>query len=76
MKLELRRAINWKPRYVLDQILSGEATEVVVENVHEYLTTISENIRAGKIGLEEFIIFKVSSLFLYRELSLIYIRFV
>lgn len=44
--------------------MSGEATEVVVENIHEYLSTIGENIRAGKLGLEEFIIFKVSLSFL------------
>ncbi|KAH9849847.1 hypothetical protein C2E23DRAFT_887828 [Lenzites betulinus] len=45
-------------QYVLEQILSGEATEDVVENIHEYLTTVSENVRAGKIKLDEFIIFK------------------
>ncbi|KAL4066177.1 hypothetical protein J3A83DRAFT_4433487 [Scleroderma citrinum] len=45
-------------QYVLDQILSGEATEVVVENIHEYLSTIGSNVRGGKIKLEEFIIFK------------------
>ena len=46
-------------RYVLEQILSGEATENVVENIHEYLTTVSTNIREGKIKLDEFIIHKV-----------------
>ncbi|KAI0630777.1 hypothetical protein C8Q77DRAFT_225853 [Trametes polyzona] len=45
-------------QYVLEQILSGEATENVVENIHEYLTTVGENVRAGKIKLEEFIIYK------------------
>ncbi len=45
--------------YVLDQILSGEATETVVENIHEYLATIGQQVRAGKIKLEEFIIHKV-----------------
>ena len=45
-------------QYVLDQILSGEATEVVVERIHEYLTTISDDIRCGKIKLDEFIIHK------------------
>lgn len=47
------------PRYVLEQILSGEATETVVENIHEYLTTIGEQVRGGKIKLDEFIIYKV-----------------
>ncbi|KAI0358255.1 hypothetical protein OH77DRAFT_1256462 [Trametes cingulata] len=45
-------------QYVLEQILSGEATENVVENIHEYLSTVSENVRAGKIKLDEFIIYK------------------
>ena len=46
-------------RYVLEQILSGESTENVVENIHEYLTTVSTNVREGKIKLDEFIIHKV-----------------
>lgn len=45
-------------RYVLDQILSGEPTEVVVENIHEYLTTLSTSIRTDQVKVEEFIIFK------------------
>lgn len=45
-------------QYVLDRILSGEATEIVVERIHEYLTTIGEEVRGGKIKLDEFIIFK------------------
>jgi len=48
-------------RYVLDHILSGEATEVVVENIHEYLVTVGSNVRCGKIKLDEFIIHKVIS---------------
>jgi DNA polymerase alpha subunit A len=42
----------------LDQVLSGEVTEVVVERIHEYLTTTGEDVRAGKIKLDEFVIFK------------------
>jgi DNA polymerase alpha subunit A len=45
-------------QYVLDQILSGEATEIVVERIHEYLSTIGEDVRGGKIKLDEFIIHK------------------
>ncbi|KAG2067603.1 hypothetical protein BDR04DRAFT_1104760 [Suillus decipiens] len=45
-------------QYVLEQILSGEPTEVVVENIHEYLDTIGKNVRSGKIKLEDFIVFK------------------
>ncbi|KAF9219738.1 hypothetical protein BS17DRAFT_760418 [Gyrodon lividus] len=45
-------------QYVLEQILSGEATEVVVENIHEYLATISSNVRTGKVKVDDFIIYK------------------
>jgi DNA polymerase alpha subunit A len=45
-------------QYVLDRILSGEATETVVERIHEYLTTVGEDVRGGKIKLDEFIIHK------------------
>jgi DNA polymerase alpha subunit A len=44
---------------VLDQILCGEATEIVVENIHEYLTTVGEDTRGGKVKMDDFIIFKV-----------------
>lgn len=46
-------------RYVLSQILSGEATEIVVEQIHEYLTTLSANVRGGRIPIDQFIINKV-----------------
>lgn len=45
-------------RYVLDQILSGESTETVVENIHEYLTSLGQNVRDGKVKLDDFIVFK------------------
>ncbi|KII85843.1 hypothetical protein PLICRDRAFT_298164 [Plicaturopsis crispa FD-325 SS-3] len=45
-------------QYVLDQILSGEPTEIVVENIHEYLTTVRDDVRGGKIKLEDFIVYK------------------
>ena len=38
-----------------------EKTQVVVEKIHEYLSTISENVQSGRMGIEEFIIFKVHS---------------
>ncbi|EIW68554.1 hypothetical protein TREMEDRAFT_31892 [Tremella mesenterica DSM 1558] len=43
---------------VLKEILSGQATEVVVEKIHEYLTSLGETVRSGGIPLEDFIIFK------------------
>lgn len=48
-------------RYVLERVLSGDSTEDVVESIHEYLTTISQNIRAGQIKMDDFIINKVRS---------------
>ncbi|KAF9244111.1 hypothetical protein BU15DRAFT_86076 [Melanogaster broomeanus] len=45
-------------QYVLEQILSGEATEIVVENIHEYLATVSSNVRTGKVKVDDFIIHK------------------
>ncbi|KAI5895199.1 uncharacterized protein SCHCODRAFT_02572448 [Schizophyllum commune H4-8] len=45
-------------QYVLDRILSGEPTEIVVEEIHEYLAKIGEDVRGGKVPLDEFIIFK------------------
>ncbi len=44
---------------MLDQILSGEATEDVVENIHEHLTTLGQSIRSGSVKVDDFIIFKV-----------------
>lgn len=46
-------------RFVLGQILSGEDTETVIEAVHNFLAECGESIRAGKIPLEEYIIYKV-----------------
>ncbi|KAF7983750.1 hypothetical protein HWV62_19727 [Athelia sp. TMB] len=45
-------------QFVLEQILSGEATEDVVEHIHEYLGTIGGNVREGKVRMDEFIVFK------------------
>lgn len=47
-------------RYVLDRVLSGEATETVIEQIHEYLTSLGEKIRSGQVPLEHYIIVKVS----------------
>ncbi|TIC20656.1 hypothetical protein E3Q13_00361 [Wallemia mellicola] len=45
-------------QYVLDQILSGDSTEVVVEHIHDYLTEMGESIRNGKVPLDDYIINK------------------
>lgn len=38
--------------------MSGEATEVVVERIHDYLGTVGKSVRAGQVLLEDFIIHK------------------
>ncbi|KAK9464013.1 uncharacterized protein V1516DRAFT_669307 [Lipomyces oligophaga] len=43
-------------RYALDQILSGESIETVVERVHEYLRELGGRVREGEIGPAKFII--------------------
>lgn len=48
--------------FVLQQILSGEATENVVELIHDYLESIGKRVRASEIDLDEFIILKVGQL--------------
>jgi hypothetical protein len=46
---------------VLKEILSGEATEVVISRIHELLTALGESVRNGNVPLDDFIVFKVSS---------------
>lgn len=44
--------------YVLEQILSGEATETVVERIHTYLQRVAEDVREGRIPLDDYVIHK------------------
>lgn len=46
---------------LLNLILSGEESEVVVERVHEYLRELSERMRQEKVPTQKYIIFTVSS---------------
>ncbi len=43
---------------MLDQILSGDATETVVENIHEFLRGLGEDVRQSRLPLDAFIIHK------------------
>jgi len=45
-------------KYVLDQILSREESEIVVQNIHNHLEKLAEKMRGGLIPLEKFIITK------------------
>ena len=49
---------------MLKEIMSGEATEVVVQRIHELLTVLGETVRGGSVPLEDFIINKVGHIFL------------
>lgn len=60
---DLTRLLPSVVRFVLDHILSGEATEVCILKVHDYLTEMGHKVRDGKIPLEDFIINKASSFF-------------
>ncbi|KAG8901757.1 DNA-directed DNA polymerase alpha catalytic subunit pol1 [Tulasnella sp. 408] len=45
-------------KQVLDYILSGQPTDVVLEQIHDYLRAVGEDVRSGKISLEDMTIFK------------------
>ncbi|KAJ8610436.1 hypothetical protein CTAYLR_008217 [Chrysophaeum taylorii] len=45
-------------RYVLDRILSGESSEVVVADIHAHLEQLGDDAREGKVPLEDFVITK------------------
>ncbi|KAJ7065309.1 DNA polymerase family B-domain-containing protein [Mycena amicta] len=45
-------------QYVLDQILSGEPTEDVLQNIHDHLTELGQKVREGKVSLDKFLIWK------------------
>ncbi|GAA5888512.1 hypothetical protein JCM6882_008978 [Rhodosporidiobolus microsporus] len=43
---------------VLDMILSAQATEVVIEQIHEYLVNLGEGVRKGLKPMDDYIIYK------------------
>ncbi|GAA6028504.1 hypothetical protein JCM8097_007252 [Rhodosporidiobolus ruineniae] len=43
---------------ILDMILSAKATEIVIEEIHEYLVNLGESVRKGLKPLDDFIIYK------------------
>lgn len=45
-------------RYVLDQILSGQDTELVVKNIHDHLEALAEQMRKGDLPIEKYVITK------------------
>jgi DNA polymerase alpha subunit A len=66
-------AVHLESRAILEQILSGEEAEMVVEHIHEYLTAIGQNVRNGTVNLDDFVIFKVRIMSLSHVAWLIYL---
>nr|XP_058965646.1 DNA polymerase alpha catalytic subunit-like [Pocillopora verrucosa] len=44
--------------YVLAQILSSQPRETIVENIHDYLISVGENVAEGKVDIQKYIINK------------------
>lgn len=45
-------------RYVLDQILSGDDREVIVNKIHDHLEELAKTMRNGQLPLEKYVITK------------------
>uniref|UniRef100_A0A7S2UH04 DNA polymerase n=1 Tax=Attheya septentrionalis TaxID=420275 RepID=A0A7S2UH04_9STRA len=45
-------------RYILDQILSGQERESVVEKIHDHLEDLAKRMRAAEVPLEKYVITK------------------
>lgn len=43
---------------MVDQILSGQSREDIVLSIHEYMSTLADNIRKGAIDLQQFVVTK------------------
>lgn len=51
--------------YVVDQILSGNSREAIVENIHSKLMEIGQKVKDGQIPLDLYVITKVSKILGY-----------
>lgn len=45
-------------KYVVDQILSDNTREDIVNNIHDFLRNLSHDIRGGKIDISKFVVTK------------------
>ena len=45
-------------RYAIGEILSTQTREVIVENIHSRLREIGQNVEAGQISVDKFVITK------------------
>jgi DNA polymerase alpha subunit A len=44
--------------FVVEQILSGNPREEIVQSIHDYLSSLAAKIRSGELGLDAFVITK------------------
>lgn len=54
---------NFFCSFVVEQILSGETRETIVENIHSKLMEVGEKVRNGDIPIELYYITKVQYIF-------------
>lgn len=47
---------------LLNEILSGDDPELVLDKIHEYLREVSDNMRAGSIPAQKYVIYTVSTM--------------
>ena len=45
-------------RYILDQILSGDEKEIVVNNIHDHIEKVAVQMRSGELPLDKYVITK------------------
>lgn len=45
-------------QYILDQILSGDEKEMVVNNIHDHLVKVAAQMRGGELPLDKYVITK------------------
>ncbi len=45
-------------KYVVDQILSGQPREEIVQAIHDYLTDLASRVRSGAVDMSQFIVTK------------------
>lgn len=46
---------------ILNTIMEGEDSEIVVQSIHDKLRTLAQKLAAGEVPVEKFVISKVSS---------------
>ncbi|KAJ4492344.1 hypothetical protein C8R41DRAFT_920113 [Lentinula lateritia] len=58
LDMKRREYCTFEEHFSVQQILSGEVSEIVVEQIHDYLFCVGENTRGGTLRLDEYVINK------------------